>query len=408
VLHALGLLEVTDVKNRVARARISYSCGPIVVGDRVAPFAPGRVPGGENAAAGSSVGERGGSRIAARRGADGPPAARLRRCGGESGYRPRDIFALMRQYGPAVTGAGAMLPCRPIGWGRRGSPGCRAQRDRAADGQCARGSGRRPSGVELPDSALTSSHNSKSRGPIGPGEKGDARGRPNSIGSRRALPAVTEREARWACGLLPQLGGVALQGFVDTFGSVSAAWAAAPDALRRVAGIGPVTVRPCVAFRGGGWSARIRSASPSGVTVIVWGDAEYRPLQAIAVRTAGVVRSRRAGAWRMRRRWPSWAPAVPRLRRADGGRTGAGVGPARADHRERAGAGNRRGGPPRRPGVGPGLWPSWETDWIRRTHPSTAAWRRTWRARAPSSASSRLARHRSDFISREGIGSSAA
>jgi hypothetical protein len=44
VLYVLGLLEVTDVKDRVARARISYSCGPIVVGDRVAPFAPSAFP----------------------------------------------------------------------------------------------------------------------------------------------------------------------------------------------------------------------------------------------------------------------------------------------------------------------------------------------------------------------------
>ena len=48
-------------------------------------------------------------------------------------------------------------------------------------------------------------------------------------------PAVTEREARWACGLLPQLGGVALQGFVDTFGSVSAAWAAAASPANNAA-----------------------------------------------------------------------------------------------------------------------------------------------------------------------------
>lgn len=96
--------------------------------------------------------------------------------------------------------------------------------------------------------------------------------------------AATEREARWACGLLPQLGGVALQGFVDTFGSVSAAWAATPDALRQAAGIGPATVD---AMRRFPWRRMLREdqarVAQAGLTVIVWGDAEYPArLQAIA------------------------------------------------------------------------------------------------------------------------------
>src|SRR5512147_2819099 len=88
--------------------------------------------------------------------------------------------------------------------------------------------------------------------------------------------AATEREARWACGLLPQLGGVALQGFVDTFGSVSAAWAATPDALRQAAGIGPATVD---AMRRFPWRRMLREdqarVAQAGLTVIVWGDDEY-------------------------------------------------------------------------------------------------------------------------------------
>ena len=80
------------------------------------------------------------------------------------------------------------------------------------------------------------------------------------------------------------MGGVALQGFVDTFGSVSAAWAAAPDALRQVGGIGPVTVE---AIRRFPWRRMVREdqarVTKAGVTVIVWGDAEYPArLQAIA------------------------------------------------------------------------------------------------------------------------------
>ncbi len=99
-------------------------------------------------------------------------------------------------------------------------------------------------------------------------------------------PAATEREARWACGLLPQLGGVALQGFIEAFGSVAAAWSAAPDALRQVAGIGPVTAD---AMRRCPWrrmlredQARVRAA---GLTVIVWGDDEY-PIRLRAIHSA--------------------------------------------------------------------------------------------------------------------------
>jgi len=97
-------------------------------------------------------------------------------------------------------------------------------------------------------------------------------------------PAVTEREARWACGLLPQLGGVALQGFVATFGSVAGAWTAAPDALRQVAGVGPATAE---AIRRFPWRRMLREdqarVAQAGLTVIVWGDAEYPArLQAIA------------------------------------------------------------------------------------------------------------------------------
>ena len=108
-----------------------------------------------------------------------------------------------------------------------------------------------------------------------------ARPRPEGDASS---PSVTEREARWACGLLPQLGGVALQGFVDTFGSVAAAWAATPDALRQVAGIGPITAE---AMRRFPWRRMLREdqarVAKVGLTVIVWGDPEYPArLRAIA------------------------------------------------------------------------------------------------------------------------------
>jgi len=106
----LGLLEVTEVKDRVARARISYSCGPIGVGDRVAPFAPMPFPEEKtpqparrsvNAAVLESL--RGEALM-------GLQQLAFVDVGANQGIGPGDIFALMRQYGPAVTGAGAMLP----------------------------------------------------------------------------------------------------------------------------------------------------------------------------------------------------------------------------------------------------------------------------------------------------------
>lgn len=98
------------------------------------------------------------------------------------------------------------------------------------------------------------------------------------------MVSVTEREARWACGLLPQLGGVAVQGLVAAFGSVTRAWAASPEALQQAVGIGPAIAR---AMRGFPWQQMLREdqarVAETGLTVIVWGDAEYPArLQAIA------------------------------------------------------------------------------------------------------------------------------
>ncbi len=38
ILFTLGLLEVTDVRDRTVQARVSYGCEPISLGDRVVPF----------------------------------------------------------------------------------------------------------------------------------------------------------------------------------------------------------------------------------------------------------------------------------------------------------------------------------------------------------------------------------
>jgi DNA processing protein len=98
------------------------------------------------------------------------------------------------------------------------------------------------------------------------------------------ISSLTERDARWACGLLPQLGGVAVQGLIAAFGSMSQAWAASPAALQQAAGIGPAIAR---AMREFPWQHMLRQDQArvveARVAVVVWGDAEYPArLQAIA------------------------------------------------------------------------------------------------------------------------------
>lgn len=109
ILHVLGLLEVTEVKDRVARARISYSCGPIVVGDRIAPFAPAAFPEDQipqptrrsvSAAVLDSL--RGEALI-------GLQQVVFVDAGEKQGVAPGDIFALMRPNAPAAMGTGELL-----------------------------------------------------------------------------------------------------------------------------------------------------------------------------------------------------------------------------------------------------------------------------------------------------------
>jgi DNA processing protein len=85
-----------------------------------------------------------------------------------------------------------------------------------------------------------------------------------------------EREARWALGLLPQIGGVAVKGLLERFGSARGAWAAPTEALLAVPGIGPATAGAIRAFP---WARTVREEGARvarvGVRVIVWGDPDY-------------------------------------------------------------------------------------------------------------------------------------
>jgi nucleoid-associated protein YgaU len=110
VLYVLGLLEVTDAKDRVARARISYSCGPLSIGDRVIPFAPTVFPAEK-----TPQPARRSVRAAILDSLRGEALVGLQQIafvdvGANQGIGPGDIFAMIRPNAPAVTSAGAMLP----------------------------------------------------------------------------------------------------------------------------------------------------------------------------------------------------------------------------------------------------------------------------------------------------------
>lgn len=114
VLYVLGLLEVTDVKDRVAQARVSYSCAPIRVGDRIAPFVPARFPEDQ-------------APLPARRSVSAAVIASLRGeallglqqvafvdVGADQGIAAGDIFAMLRLNPPAVMlSTGTRLPMPP-------------------------------------------------------------------------------------------------------------------------------------------------------------------------------------------------------------------------------------------------------------------------------------------------------
>lgn len=92
------------------------------------------------------------------------------------------------------------------------------------------------------------------------------------------LPATdpAEREARWALGLVPQLGGVALKELLAAFGSAARAWEADPQALQAVPGIGPAMARAMRRFpRARALREERARVTEAGVRVIVWGDPDY-------------------------------------------------------------------------------------------------------------------------------------
>jgi DNA processing protein len=99
----------------------------------------------------------------------------------------------------------------------------------------------------------------------------------------RTDAGLTERDARWAWGLLPQAGGVGLQTLLAAFGSALAAWRTPSDRVQ-AAGIGPALA---AAMRRFPWVHTLRAeqqrVAEAGLSVIVWGDPDYpAPLQQIS------------------------------------------------------------------------------------------------------------------------------
>lgn len=110
VLYAVGLLDVTDVQGRVVQARVSYSCGPIGLGDRVTPFTPLLFP--EDKALQPARRSVNGIVVDSLRGEQlmGLQQMAFVDVGAEQGVALGDVFALQRPNRPAPTAAGEMLP----------------------------------------------------------------------------------------------------------------------------------------------------------------------------------------------------------------------------------------------------------------------------------------------------------
>ncbi len=93
---------------------------------------------------------------------------------------------------------------------------------------------------------------------------------------RSPATEAAEREGRWALGLVPQLGGVALKGLLSAFGSAVRAWEATPQALQAVPGISRGMAQAMRRFpRARALREDQARVARAGVVVIVWGDPEY-------------------------------------------------------------------------------------------------------------------------------------
>ena len=113
-LHTLGVLEVTEVRDRTARSRVIYGCEAITVGDRVAPFTLPPFP--EDKIAKPATRQVEGVVLDAARPVQlyGLQALVYLDVGAGQGIVPGDVFAVYRPSAPAVNKAtGQPVPIAP-------------------------------------------------------------------------------------------------------------------------------------------------------------------------------------------------------------------------------------------------------------------------------------------------------
>jgi hypothetical protein len=114
VLFTLGLLEVTEVRDRTVRSRVSYACDAIGMGDRVVPFALPPFPEGKAGQPATRPVE--GTILDSPRAGETFALQHLvfLDVGTGQGIGPGDVFAILRPSASAVHPVtGALLPISP-------------------------------------------------------------------------------------------------------------------------------------------------------------------------------------------------------------------------------------------------------------------------------------------------------
>jgi hypothetical protein len=113
ILHTLGVLEVREVRDRVLKARVAYSCDTIHLGDRVAPLQVAPLPERPATAQASRAVE--GVVVASPRSDELLALQQLvfLDVGSGQGIKSGDVFAIYRPHLPAVNPAGIPVPIPP-------------------------------------------------------------------------------------------------------------------------------------------------------------------------------------------------------------------------------------------------------------------------------------------------------
>jgi LysM repeat protein len=113
-LNTLGVLEVTEVRDKTVRARIAYSCEAMTIGDRVgplvlAPFPEGKIPQpASRQVEGFIVGSPRAQQLLSLQ------ATVYLDVGKDKGIQPGDVFAIYRPSVPAASlGTGQLFPIPP-------------------------------------------------------------------------------------------------------------------------------------------------------------------------------------------------------------------------------------------------------------------------------------------------------